>query len=261
MNPKDPLKEEYSVLSKASYDFYHKGIESAQKELSTYSQTKDYRIDPKLSNKNAVVLKNGNQVVISYRGTDLKNPSDILADAEILLGRDKIKIFLNDRFDEANSLFNKVKKEYPESEITLTGHSLGSAEAIYVGTKNNTKSVSFNEGTSPMDVLLSQFGNKETDKKQVVYITGKDVISNLSILEPYDVRFVSAKNDLNFLSHSLNYFLPEKSTPVPEYLNPVYQPKYKPKKGITKTSYADLTNQYGIDYFREMAKQRSAQVY
>jgi len=245
----DPEKDTYSVLSKASYDYYYNGLENAQKELGTYSQSKGYTIIPKLSGKNAVVLKNGKKVVISYRGTDLLNPGDIFADAEILLGRDKVKLFLNDRFDSANQLYEKVKQEYPESDITLTGHSLGSAQAIYVGTKNNIKSVSFNEGTSPMDVVLSQISG--ADKKQAVYITAKDVISNLSVLEPYDIRFVPAKNDLNFFSHSLNYFLPKKSSPIPKYLQPVYQPSYKPKK---VSSYADLTNQYGIDYFKEIAR-------
>ncbi len=253
MNPKDDTKKSeasidnqhrYAVLSKASYDYYKYGLDKAQKELGNYSQTKDYRIDPKLSNKNAVVLEKDNQVVVSYRGTDLTNPSDILADAEILLGRDKIKVFLNDRFDEADSLYNKVKAEYPDKEIVLTGHSLGSAEAIYVGTKNDTRSISFNEGTSPLDALFSWGGNPEANKKQTVYITGKDIVSNLSILEPYDIKFVSAKNDLNFLSHSLNYFLPEKEGPVPDYLQPVPKYTYKPKKHIS-------TNQdfYGIDYF------------
>ena len=256
MESKDPLKETYSVLSKASYDYYHHGIDTAQKELGSYSQTKGYNINPKLSNKNAVVLQKGNDVVISYRGTDLKNPSDLLADTEILLGRDKVKLFLNDRFDEANSLYNKVKEEYPESEITLTGHSLGSAEAIYVGTKNNTKSISFNEGTSPMDVLLSHFGSAEADKKQVVYITAKDIISNLSILEPYDIRYVSAKNDLNFFSHSLNYFLPEKETPreTLDYLKPTKRYTYKPKKGITFDNF----DRSGIDYFRDLKNRQSS---
>lgn len=244
----------YSVLSKASYDYYKYGLNKAQKELGSYSQTKDFKIDPKLSNKNAVVASQGNEVVISYRGTDLTNPSDLLADTEILLGRDKIKVFLNDRFDEANSLYNKVKAEYPESEITLTGHSLGSAEAIYVGTKNNNRSVSFNEGTSPLDALFSWAGNPEADKKQTVYITGKDIVSNLSILEPYNIKFVSAKNDLNFLSHSLNYFLPKKDEPVPDYLQPVPKYNYKPKK---VNHYADLTDQFGIDYFKALAHRQS----
>lgn len=249
----DNTKDTYSVLSKASYDYYHAGLDKAQKELQSYSQTKGYIIDPKLSNKNAVVAKDGDKVVISYRGTDLKNPSDILADAEILLGRDKIKLFLNDRFDEADSLYSKVKKEYPESEITLTGHSLGSAEAIYVGTKNDTRSVSFNEGTSPLSALFSQFGTKETDRKQTVYITGKDIISNLSILEPYDIRFVSAKDDLNFLSHSINYFLPEKAKYSLDYLKPTPKYNYKPKKGISQDFY-------GIDYFKDLAKKSSVLV-
>ena len=185
----------------------------------------------------------------------LSNPSDILADAEILLGRDKVKLFLNDRFDEADGLYNKVKKEYPESEITLTGHSLGSAEAIYVGTKNNTRSISFNEGTSPLDALFSRFGTNESDRKQTVYITGKDIISNLSILEPYDIRFVSAKNDLNFFSHSINYFLPDKAKYSLDYLQPIYN--YKSKK---LNRYADLTNQFGIDYFKDLAKRSSVLV-
>jgi hypothetical protein len=253
----DNTKDTYSVLSKASYDYYHEGLSKAQKELDSYSQTKGYIIDPKLSNKNAVVAKNGDKVVISYRGTVLSNPSDILADTEILLGRDKIKLFLNDRFDEADSLYNKVKKEYPESEITLTGHSLGSAEAIYVGTKNNNRSVSFNEGTSPLDALFSRFGSKDADRKQTVYITGKDIISNLSILEPYDIRFVSAKNDLNFFSHSINYFLPDKAKYSLDYLKATPKYNYKPKKA---NAYADLTNQFGIDYFKDLARRSSVLV-
>lgn len=251
----DNTKDTYSVLSKSSYDYYHLGLDKAQKELDSYSQTKGYIIDPKLSNNNAVVAKRDDKVVISYRGTVLSNPSDILADAEILLGRDKIKLFLNDRFDEADSLYNKVKKEYPESEITLTGHSLGSAEAIYVGTKNNTKSVSFNEGTSPLDVLFSHFSSKDADKKQTVFITGKDIISNLSILEPYDIRFVAAKNDLNFFSHSINYFLPDKAKYSLDYLKPTPKYNYKPKK-----INFDTTDQFGIDYFKDLARRSSVLV-
>ena len=233
--------ETFSVLSKASYDYTRYGLEKAQQELKDYGS--NYTIVK--GTRNAVVLKNGGSVVISYRGTDLKNPSDLLADTEILLGRDKLKIFLNDRFDEADKLYLETKKEYPKSDITLTGHSLGSAQAIYVGTKNNVKSVSFNEGTSPLDVLFSRFGNSE---KQTVYVTGKDILSNLSILEPYDVKYVPTKSG-PFVSHSLNYFLPEKKGSVVSYLEPMYQPKYKPKKGVTQDTY-------GLEYFKDLALAR-----
>jgi hypothetical protein len=240
----------YSVLSKASYDFYHHSAETAQKELNEYRT--GYTLNKELSNKNAVVMNKGDDIVISYRGTDLKNPSDLLADAEILLGRDKIKIFLNDRFDEANELYTKVKNKYPKSDITLTGHSLGSAEAIYVGTKNNTKSVSFNEGTSPIDAVLSQFGNKEASKKQIVYLTGKDILSNLSILEPYDTRVVKGKKeDPFFTSHSLNYFLPERPK---KDIGIFFQPVRKALKRTPKVRFDDT---YGQDFFKEVAKQRA----
>jgi len=249
MEQKDPLKDTYSVLSKASYDYYHNGVNKAQSELKEYSQTRNYIIDTKLSNRNAVVMKDANKVVISYRGTDLKNPSDILADTEILLGRDKLGVFLNDRFDTANSLYQKVKEEYPDSDITLTGHSLGSASAIFVGIKNNTKSVSFNEGTSPLDALFSQFGSKESDKKQIVYLTGKDLLSNFAGLQPYTIKYVENKKAPNLISHSLNYFLPKKErvTDIPVYLQPIVKQNYKPQKGITPDNY-------GIEYFNKLKK-------
>ena len=157
------------------------------------------------------------------------------------------------RFDSADALYKKVKDEYPNKEVILTGHSLGSAEAIYVGVKNNTKSISFNEGTSPLDVIFSQFGNKEINKKQTVYITAKDIVSNLSILEPYNIKYVPGENDLNFVSHSLNYFLPKKDALLlPDYLKPKYY-SFKPKKYI-KENYADLNNKYGIEYFKDLMK-------
>jgi hypothetical protein len=41
-------------------------------------------IDHDLSDENSVVIKKGNEVIISYRGTRLTNLSDLNADAKIL---------------------------------------------------------------------------------------------------------------------------------------------------------------------------------
>jgi len=239
----------YSVLAKSSYDFYHSGGIKAQKELNDYKT--GYNLDTDLSNKNATVLEKGNNVAISYRGTVLSNFSDLLADGEILLGRDKLGIFLNDRFDMADQLYNKVKEKYPGKEITLTGHSLGSGLGIYVGNKNNTKSITFNEGVSPLGALFSQFGNRESSRKQTVYISAKDILSNLSILEPYNIKYVSGKaEDSFFTSHSLNYFLPNKPEELPIFFQPV-------PKVITRPIKMKTRDTYGQDYFREVAKQRA----
>ena len=45
----------YAILSKASYDYYHHDLNRAQKELNEYPQTKDYKINEKLSNKKIAV--------------------------------------------------------------------------------------------------------------------------------------------------------------------------------------------------------------
>jgi hypothetical protein len=228
-------QHKYSLLSKASYDFYHTGLDKTQEQLDLYPQTRYYGINTDLTNKNSVVLVSPDEVVISYRGTDPKNISDLATDTQVLLGLDKIPIHFVDRFAEADKTYKKVKKEYPNRPITLTGHSLGSTVSVYVGMKNGVNSISFNEGASPLSTVFSQItGNPENYKKQKIYLTGKDILSNSAIFQPYDIQFVPTKQNFNFVAHSLSYFLPEPTdTPLPDWLLPkMKMPKYKPTKGL-----------------------------
>lgn len=50
----------------------------------------------------------------------------------------------NNQFKQAMDLYDVVKKEYPSSEISTTGHSLGGAQAEYVAVRNGISSVSYN---------------------------------------------------------------------------------------------------------------------
>ena len=226
-------QEKYSLLAKASYDNYYNGLEKAQQQLSLYPETKQFAVNTDLSSKNSLVLVSPQEVVISYRGTDPKNSSDLTADAEILFGIDKIPIHFRDRFSEADKVYQKTKKEYPDKKITLTGHSLGSTQSIYAGMKNNVNSVSFNEGASPFSTIFSQIiNNKESAKKQTIYLTGQDIISNFAGLQPYNIKYIPIKENFSFIAHSLSYFLP-KGLNAPDWLLP--KPKmqgYKPTKGI-----------------------------
>ena len=75
---------EYSVLSKAAYDFFHGGEALAQSELQEYGLG-DHRIDEALSDGNAVVItRPDGSAVVSYRGTD--HISDLAPDFQIALG-------------------------------------------------------------------------------------------------------------------------------------------------------------------------------
>jgi len=253
----DPKTEQhkYSLLAKSSYDFYYTGLDKTQQQLDIYPQTRYFAINTDLTNKNALVLVSPEEVVVSYRGTDPKNVSDLATDAQIFLGLDKIPIHFNDRFSEADRIYNSVKKEYPNRNITLTGHSLGGAEAVYVGMKNSEDSITFNEGASPLSSLFSQItGDSKNYSKQKIYLTGQDLLSNSAALQPYNLKFVPTKR-LNFVAHSLSYFLPPPIEELPEWLLPKEKmPKYKPTKGINYGYFQ--AEKVPPDYFLKKKKKK-----
>ena len=81
---------EYSVLSKAAYDYFHGGEALAQSELGEYGLGA-YRIDDGLSDEHAVVItRPDGSAVVSYRGTD--HISDLLPDFQIAMGYHQNKI-------------------------------------------------------------------------------------------------------------------------------------------------------------------------
>ena len=73
----------------------------------------------------ACVISDGEQVIISFCGSN--SFPDYIND--ISMGIKKLPAQTND----ALNLYKKVKEEYPNSEIILTGHSLGGSLAQIVG--------------------------------------------------------------------------------------------------------------------------------
>ena len=252
----DPVGSENAVLAKASYDYYHHGKEKVQSELNSYKEGRGWKLDSDLSNKNGVVLHKGKNTVISYRGTDPLNPSDLFADTQILLfGREHIPIYLNDRFDEADSLYARTKAMFPNNDISLTGHSLGGSEALYVANKRGVPSVTFNTGSSIGSAIFSNLSNTKNAKNQTVYITAKDIISNLNLRTPYNVKIVPTRSQLNLVTHDISHLLPERQKeeyiePEPMYMKPMFYPKYKP------TKYIDGIDIYTLDYFKKLSKRK-----
>jgi T5SS/PEP-CTERM-associated repeat protein len=90
----------------------------------------------------AQVFQNGNQVVVSFRGTDAGNlynaVKDLLADSSFLSGEalftaSGVDPDLLTQLRDAAGLLAQVRTTYPDAEITLTGHSLGGAIAQILG--------------------------------------------------------------------------------------------------------------------------------
>ncbi|MCP1135755.1 hypothetical protein NKT34_20865 [Paenibacillus polysaccharolyticus] len=133
----------------------------------------------------AVVLKNDHtdQIVIGYRGTEPAGKlTDKAADWEtdvfdVLGGRtrrledavtdpERYNIFKNspfkaivdnerwenNQFHQAEELYEVVQKTYPDSDITVTGHSLGGGLAQYVAARNDVSGMTYS-APSVMNLL------------------------------------------------------------------------------------------------------------
>ncbi|MBR6126496.1 DUF2974 domain-containing protein [bacterium] len=84
----------------------------------------------------ADVLSNGNDIIIAYRGTE--SGQDIRND--VAMAKSKIPAQTID----AIRIYDKVKREYPNADIVVTGHSLGGSLAEIVSGIRGNLAVTFN---------------------------------------------------------------------------------------------------------------------
>ncbi|MCM1265672.1 MAG: DUF2974 domain-containing protein [Candidatus Gastranaerophilales bacterium] len=139
--------EKHKILKQASeycYDINHRTPPAGYKLLGIGKMTNGF---------DACVLKNGNDIIIVFRGTELTD-INYLKDDLSMLGNKVPK-----QQDSALDLYDKIHNEYPNCNITLTGHSLGGTLAQMVGAIRDVLTVTFNA-----------FGAKKLLPKSVVRI-------------------------------------------------------------------------------------------
>ncbi|WP_025676931.1 lipase family protein [Paenibacillus massiliensis] len=87
----------------------------------------------------------------------------------------------NNQFKQAMDLYDVVQKQYPKSEISTTGHSLGGALAEYVAVRNSISSASYNAPgivhLLPED-LQTRSKAGEFNKTNVAYVHPADGIGS-----------------------------------------------------------------------------------
>jgi len=178
----DQLKR--ARLVEASKIAYKENNEKAQEYLNENNMS-DYKIIEELSNANqaGLVVENpkGN-VEIAYRGTDVKNATDLIDDAKILTGREKHAI--------AEQQVKTIQGEGYNIEH-ITGFSLGGNKAINISSKFDIPSTSFNSGIGPK-ILKSKLNNTHTLIK-----TTEDPISMLGEVPKSNlkVEYIDPLND------------------------------------------------------------------
>ena len=123
----------------------------------------------------AEVFKDGDNVIISFRGTDTKPLREARKDLDDDFGM--VKKELPGQFKNAQDLIKDIKSSsmLKNCEITVTGHSLGGSLAQMLGALYGYKTVTFNAyGTKD---ILDNYNLKYNDKNIVNYSNKLDGIT------------------------------------------------------------------------------------
>ena len=148
-----------------------------------------YQLDKELSGRRAQVYhnKDTNHTIINHRGTD--GIHDMYTDVKLMLGMKN-----NDRFKHGKKVTDKAIGKYKNSDITITGHSLGHAIAKEANKKYDKELVTLNGAVIPTDLLSKQKDNEYHIR------TKYDPVSILHTLNPMR----NDKNNTTIKSDSLN---------------------------------------------------------
>jgi pimeloyl-ACP methyl ester carboxylesterase len=216
--------ELYLKISELAYT----DVPAGRSDILDKDEYKDWRtVEPKgaslhsaYSGFDAVVLENPktNQVIIGYRGTEpegiIGKAADIETDAfDVVGGRtrrledaitdpERHNIFKNspfklmkdnmdwenNQFHQAEELYEAVKAAYPDSDISLTGHSLGGGLAQYVAARQDVSGMTYSAPSVTNlldDVSLSKVNEGHFDNKMVNVVHPNDSVGAGGISE-YD---------------------------------------------------------------------------
>lgn len=131
---KGPLSfQQYAAMCVESYK-----APQDRKELYGF---KIARSDPR-----TLIYQDQKEAVIVFRGTDVSDVEDLLLDAALAIGGAQ----QSDRLQQSKELVKEIVAQVGNTNVSLTGHSLGGYMAYVIGAQYGLKSVSFNPGATPL---------------------------------------------------------------------------------------------------------------
>lgn len=189
------------------------------KQNSLTKQNVNYTLLPEYSDKFSSVFKKDNHLVFSIKGTDITNStgtrlSDLKDDLLIGLGMERA----TGQYKKAKKKFEKLRNDFKDHEISLTGHSLGGnvVKNLHFEKADEIKeSHIFNPGAThhhvrSRGILSLHPKNKKNAEKLHSYTTSSDPISFSSLFDPLATNhIVKTKSGINNV-HSMNHFIKQK---------------------------------------------------
>lgn len=170
-----------------------------------------YEVHGHYSNRNRMLLVNRatKHAVFAFRGTDVKNRSDLTADALLAVGLKTV----SSRFRNSLKYARQARNEFHDYKFSVTGHSLGGAQAAHVHSKiPNSEYVGFSNHTPVTEAQdkLSIWGAvssllKPRKKDSHDYVTLTDPISATTLGTSYG-KNISVVPQADRNPHSLANF-------------------------------------------------------
>ena len=161
-----------------------------------------------------------NHYIVAHKGTDVHSNSltkDLKSDFNILIGNTNHDKLHNNRAERTEYIYKKIKETNPESEIHLTGHSLGgsTSQASLIKSQfvrdNTTSHNTFNAGTSPLQSKTADTNHE--NYKQIADISthhrvkGDSISSSIHDSMIGNIKQYDSK-PLTIPQHILNYVKP-----------------------------------------------------
>lgn len=176
-------------------------------KLSKRKNQGSYEYLPKYSNENTSVYKDGNKIKIGMRGSTTKG--DWARNLALMpFGQENYdKDFTADR-----KLYDTLKKDFSDSEISTTAHSRGAKRARNLAFKKGIKGTGFNEASSPFSISQSYQKNycESNDCPEFTsYRTKNDPVSGIGLSAGQygkSVEFDTDEGNTIMGSHSLTNF-------------------------------------------------------